>query len=139
MILGYDAANVQDRSIAKHEHDFVLQHQRPYLKIEGTKGAIKIRVGLSLDYPKDPPSKLGYIFLGKGQKKWEEIKIKGKWFSDVFIGTMAVLQRHVLDKISHLPHSTEDAYNTMRLVESAYVSSEQGGVYISTIQYLKSG
>ena len=133
MILDYDA-HIQARVIANHGHEFGLQHQRSYLKIEGTKGAIKIRIGLTLDYPKGLPSKFEYMLLGKGQKKWEEIKIKGKWFPDAFIGTMAVLQRHVLDKNVPLPHSTEDAYNTMKLVEAAYISSEQGGVYMSTIQ-----
>ncbi|MFK5974181.1 MAG: Gfo/Idh/MocA family oxidoreductase [Flavobacteriaceae bacterium] len=133
MILDYDA-HIQARVIANHGHEFGLQHQRSYLKIEGTKGAIKIRIGLSLDYPKGLPSKFEYMLLGKGQKKWKEIKIKGRWFPDAFVGTMAVLQRHVLDKNVPLPHNTEDAYNTMKLVEAAYVSSEKGGVDISTIQ-----
>ncbi|MCK5440645.1 MAG: Gfo/Idh/MocA family oxidoreductase [Maribacter sp.] len=133
MILDYKD-HIQARVIANHGHEFGLHHQQSYLKIEGTKGAIKIRIGLSLDYPRGLPPTFEYILLDKEPRDWKEIKIKGKWFPEAFIGTMVVLQNHYLDNKAPLPHSTEDAYNTMKLVEAAYKSSEKGGVAFSSVE-----
>lgn len=126
MILDYDAYT-QARVITNHGHEFGLEKQQSYFKIEGTKGAIKIRIGLSMDFPRGLPAKFEYIFLEDEQKKWQEIEIKGGWFPEAFVGTMAGLQRHVINSSIHLPHSTKDAYDTMKLVEAAYESSEKGG------------
>ncbi|WP_341216483.1 Gfo/Idh/MocA family oxidoreductase [uncultured Wocania sp.] len=133
MILDYDEFT-QARILTNHGHEFGLEKQESYFKIEGTKGAIKIRIGLSMDYPRGLPAKFEYILLEDKEKKWKEIKIKGGWFPEAFVGTMAGLQRHVLDKNLPLPHSTEDAYNTMRLVEAVYKSSDKGGVKSSSIR-----
>lgn len=133
MILDYPS-NVQARVLTNHGHEFGLEKQQSYLKLEGTKGAIKIRIGLSMDYPRGLPPKFEYILLDKESKRWEEVELQGGWFPDAFIGPMAGLQRHYQDKNIPLPHSTEDALNTMKLVEAAYVSSEKGGIYFSTIK-----
>jgi predicted dehydrogenase len=133
MILDFDEYT-QARVITNHGHEFGLQHQQSYFKIEGTKGAIKIRIGLSMDYPRGLPSKFEYKLLDDDQEEWKEIALKGDWFPEAFIGTMAELQRHVEDKNIPLSHSTIDAYETMKLVEAAYQSSEKGGVYLSTIK-----
>ena len=132
MILDYDECT-QARVITNHGHEFGLQHQQSYFKIEGTKGAIKIRIGLSLDYPKGLPAKFEYKLLDDPQELWKELEIKGGWFPEAFVGTMAGLQRHVLDNNVPLQHSTRDAYDTMKLVEAAYKSSETGGIYLSSI------
>ena len=133
MILDYDEYT-QARVITNHGHEFGLKHQQSYFKIEGTKGAIKIRIGLSMNYPKGLPAKFEYILLDGKQNEWKTIPIKGGWFPEAFVGTMAGLQRHVLDNAIPLPHSTKDAYDTMRLVEAAYESSERGGVSLLNIQ-----
>ncbi|MFT7031604.1 MAG: putative dehydrogenase [Cyclobacteriaceae bacterium] len=133
MILDYDEYT-QARVITNHGHEYGLEKQQSYFKIEGTKGAIKIRIGLSLDYPRGLPAKFEYILLNEEQQEWKEIEIKGGWFPEAFVGTMAGLQRHVLDKNLPLYHSTEDAYDTMKLVEAAYESSENGGVAFSSIE-----
>lgn len=132
MILDYDEYT-QARIITNHGHEFGLEKQQSYFKIEGTKGAIKIRIGLSMDYPRGLPAKFEYKLLGDKQEEWKEIEIKGGWFPEAFVGTMAGLQQHVLDSNEPLPHSTKDAYETMRLVEAAYKSSETGGVLLSNI------
>jgi predicted dehydrogenase len=127
MILDYDAYT-QARIITNHGHEFGLQHQQSYFKIEGTKGAIKIRIGLSLDYPRGMPAKFEYVLLDEKPAEWKEIQINGGWFPEAFIGTMAGLQHHYQDRTLPLAHSTEDCYDTMRLVEAAYTSSEKGGI-----------
>ncbi|MBJ6369568.1 Gfo/Idh/MocA family protein [Snuella sedimenti] len=133
MILDYDECT-QARIITNHGHEFGLKHQQSYFKIEGTKGAIKIRIGLSMDYPKGVPAKFEYKLLDDKQTDWKEIEIKGGWFPEAFVGTMAGLQRHVLDKNIALPHSTADAFETMKLVEAAYISSEKGGFNPSNLK-----
>ncbi|MGX1931018.1 Gfo/Idh/MocA family protein [Flagellimonas sp. 2504JD4-2] len=133
MILDYDEFT-QARVITNHGHEFGPEHQQSYFKIEGTEGAIKIRIGLSLDYPHGRPAKFEYMFLNQEPRKWKEIQIKGGWFPDAFMGTMAGLQEHVIDSTKFLPHSTEDAYNTMKLVEAAYHSNQKGGVPFINIE-----
>lgn len=126
MILDYDEYK-QARIMTNHGHEFGLKHQESYLKIEGTKGAIKIRIGLSLDYPTGVPPKMEYVLLDDN-KGWQEIPLIGGWFPHAFIGTMAVLQNHYQNNSIPLPHSTEDAFETMKLVELAYRSSNEGGI-----------
>ncbi|WP_186757162.1 Gfo/Idh/MocA family protein [Echinicola salinicaeni] len=126
IILDYDEYT-QARVMTNHGHEFGLKHQESYLKIEGTKGAIKIRIGLSLDYPKGMPPVMEYVILEDG-KGWQELPLEGGWFPHAFRGTMADLQRFYQGEIEELPHSTADALQTMKLVEAAYKSSEEGGV-----------
>ena len=132
IILDYDEYT-QARILTNHGHDYGLDHQESYLKIEGAKGAIKIRIGLSLDYPKGMPPKMEYIVTDNG-KGWQEIPLIGGWFPHAFVGTMAGLQNHYLDKNIPLPHSTDDALRTMQLVETVYRSSEQGGTPFKSIK-----
>ena len=132
MILDYGEF-LQTRILTNHGHEFGLKHQSSFLKIEGTKGAIKIKIGLSLDYPKGRPPQFEYFILDK-HTEWQEVPLIGGWFPDAFIGTMAELQNHYQDRSKPLPHGVADAYKTMRLVEAAYQSSEFGGTLINSIQ-----
>jgi len=125
IILDYDEFT-QARILTNHGHNYGLKHQESYLKIEGTKGAIKIKIGLSLDYPYGVPPTMEYIVLDD-KKGWREIELEGGWFPHAFIGTMAALQNHYLDKKHPLIHSTADALETMLLVEKVYESSTNGG------------
>lgn len=133
IILDYPR-HVQARVLTNHGHEFGLEKQQSYLKFEGTEGAIKIRIGVSMDYPRGLPPKFEYILLNEEPKKWKEIELEGGWFPDAFIGPMAGLQRHCQDRNIPLPHSAEDALDTMRLVEAAYISSEKGGVKFSSVE-----
>ena len=38
-----------------HDHDFGTQNQESYIKWEGTKGAIKAKMGLLMNYPDGLP------------------------------------------------------------------------------------
>lgn len=131
MILDYGEYK-QARVLTNHGHEFGLEHQHAYFKIEGTKGAIQIQVGVSLDYPRGKPARFEYYLLGQ-HDTWQELPLSGGWFPDAFIGTMAGLQQHILEPSKPLLHSTEDAFETMRLVEAAYHSSESGGTPLSSI------
>ena len=132
MILDYDNDR-QARVFTDHGHDFGKEKQQSYFYLQGTKGAIKITMGLLLAYPKGRPPKLEYYLSGTPGNGWQEVPLSGGWFPHAFIGSMAVLQNHALDSFKPLPHSTEDAYETMKLVEAAYRSSERGGTYIKEV------
>jgi len=132
MILDYNEF-LQARVITNHGHDFGPKHQTSFFKIEGTKGAIKIQIGLSLDYPKGRPSKFEY-YLHDQTTEWQEMPLRGDWFPEAFMGTMAGLQNHCINPDIPLLHSTEDAYETMKLVEAAYDSNDNGGTLFSSIK-----
>lgn len=133
MILDYDDC-LQARVITNHGHEFGLEKQQSYVKFEGTKGAIKIRIGLSMDYPNGVPDKFEFVDLEESSPKWKELPLEGSWFPNAFIGTMAGVQNTYLDPNTPLLHSTEDCYETMKLVEVAYQSSEKGGIPFSEIK-----
>ena len=108
-----------------HNHDYAKDYQESMLKIEGMKGAIRVRLGLILDYPEGRPDKVEYI-LDDGEG-WRELKVRGSWFPEAFIGTMGGLMKKLENPDYDYMNSVEDAYHTMCVVESCYKSSAEGG------------
>ncbi|MFM6976838.1 MAG: Gfo/Idh/MocA family protein, partial [Sphingobacteriaceae bacterium] len=77
-----------------HDHHFGAQHQESYIKWEGTKGAIKAKMGLLMDYPNGMPDEFEYaIANSEGQYQWTKVALDGSWFPEAFIGAMANLMR----------------------------------------------
>lgn len=115
-----------------HDHSFGPHNQESFIKWEGTKGAIKARMGLLMDYPHGVPDKFEYCIMEEGkQPEWKEVQLEGSWFPDAFIGTMSSLMRYQLGETDVLPTSVEDVIKTMAVVESAYISSDNGGVVVA--------
>jgi Predicted dehydrogenases and related proteins len=111
---------------SNHSHDFDPKLQRSYVQWEGITGAMRARMGVNLNYPVGLPDNLDYIVRdGCG---WQEAPVNGNWFPDAFMGSMGSLQAYVQGEAKTLPTSVEDAIDTMRTVEAAYLSSERGGV-----------
>ena len=120
-------ANIQ----TNHGHEFGPRHQESYVKWEGTRGAINIRLGVLLNYPMGEPDAFEYCVLDEGQAPvWQTVSINGTWFPDAFIGSMASLMRYVEGSDKMLPTSVEDAIKTMALVEAAYESSAHGATKV---------
>lgn len=114
---------------ANHSHRFGPKHQESYLKWEGTKGAIKARIGLLMDYPRGVGDSFEYCVLQEGKDpEWTTVEIKGSWFPEAFIGTMAQVMRSKEGSEPLMPTSVEDVIKTMACVEAAYESSRQGGI-----------
>lgn len=114
-----------------HGHVFGLRHQESYVKWEGTRGAIKARLGLLMDYPKGVADEFEYCILEDGRPpEWKAVEIEGSWYPHAFIGTMSSLMRFAEGSANNLPTSIEDAYRTMELVEAAYSSNDTGGTPI---------
>ncbi|AGA77956.1 Gfo/Idh/MocA family protein [Echinicola vietnamensis] len=120
--------------LTNHAHAFGLKHQQSYVKIEGTKGAIMIEMGLLKNYPQGTADKFEYIIAAEGKEaEWKEVEIAGTWFPHAFIGSMTEMKK-ALENPAYLPdNSVEDCIYTMACVEAAHQSSEQGGVVLPTI------
>jgi predicted dehydrogenase len=111
-----------------HSHDFSPEMQRSFVQWEGTTGAMRAVMGVNLDYPRGKPDSLSYIQQSEEKDGWRTLPTVGNWFPDAFIGSMTSLQRYVTGESNILPTRVEDALDTMRAVEAAYLSSGQGGV-----------
>lgn len=107
-----------------HLHEFGLHNQDAFIKIEGTKGAVKIKLGLLMNYPTGVPDAFEYVLLGDDSPGWHQLPIHGSWFPHAFIGSIYELIKAKRGTISQPDNSVEDAINTMRLVEKAYKRSE---------------
>ena len=115
-----------------HGHRFGLKHQEAYVKWEGTRGAIKTRLGLLMDYPRGAPDAFEYCVLEEGREpEWRTLEVAGSWYPHAFIGTMSALQCFLEGSAATLPNSVEDAYRTMEVVEAAYGSNDGGGTPVT--------
>ncbi|RZJ79371.1 MAG: Gfo/Idh/MocA family oxidoreductase [Flavobacterium sp.] len=115
-----------------HDHDFGSKHQESYIKWEGTKGAIVAKIGLLMDYPHGVSDVFEYCIVEEGKSiEWQTVKLEGSWFPEAFIGTMSNLMRYNEGSDEVLNTSVEDVIDTMAVVESAYQSSDNGGVRVS--------
>lgn len=120
--------------LTNHCHQYGLQEQQSYIKLEGTKGAIKIQMGLLMNYPAGVDDRFMYTVIKEnGTQVWEEVEIKGSWFPHAFIGSMAELMLANEKTIAEPGNSVNDCIHTMACVEAAYLSSERGGMRISDL------
>ena len=113
--------------VTNHSHEFA-ETQQSFVQLEGSAGAIRMQLGVNLDYPKGRPDTLAYALRDEGS--WHELPVNGSWFPDAFIGSMGALQAYVEGTQDELPINFESAYETMALVEAAYRSSERGGTIL---------
>jgi len=107
-------------------HDYAKKYQESTLKIEGLKGAIRVKLGLMYDYPEGEPDEVEYITYDSGE--WTKLPVRGSWFNEAFIGTMGGLMKKLDDPSYEYMNSVEDAFHTMCVVEACYESSKQGGM-----------
>jgi predicted dehydrogenase len=109
--------------VTNHGHDFSAETHHSFVQWEGAGGAIRMDMGVNLDYPKGTPDTLAYAERNVSHPQWINLPTKGNWFPDAFVGSMGALQSYVEGSIAELPIGFESAYETMALVEAAYRSS----------------
>jgi len=109
-----------------HGHEFGPDKQESHVKIEGTEGAVMLRMGVNLNYPKGLPDTLEYSLISEGQG-WHTVDAGGNWFIDAFPGPMAGLMKKVENPAFNYINSVEDAIHTMEVVEASHISSDSGG------------
>ena len=110
-----------------HCHSFGRKNQDAYIRLEGTKGAAKMTLGLLLDYPNGEPEELE---IKTENTDWVKFDINGKWFPDAFIGVMSNMQRFKNGEDNKLITSIDDSIDTMAVVDSCGISSESGGLKV---------
>ena len=111
-----------------HTHDYDPRHRDSMLKIEGMTGAAVLTMGVNLDYPDGGPDRLEVAINGPA---WQNVPLRGSWFTEAFEGPMSNLQRFVTGEDDALVSPVADAIKTMALVEACYQSSASGGTPIS--------
>ena len=123
LILDYGEA-VRSFISTNHGQNISADAQTSIIQWEGSDGLMQSQMGVNLDYPTGKPDSL---VLSKRGEPPQAVSFEGNWFPDAFIGSMGSLQRFVTGESTELPTSVEDAIDTMRVVEAAYQSSENGG------------
>ncbi len=119
------AANI----LTNHCHNYGTPKQQSYIKIEGSKGAIKINFGALIDYPRGAADSFEYVLLEDGKEpQWKQLNVEGSWFPHAFIGSMEQVLLAANKQIEQPDNSAADCIHTMACVEAAYKSSEAGGV-----------
>jgi predicted dehydrogenase len=119
------AANI----LTNHCHNYGTPKQHSYIKMEGSKGAIKINFGALIDYPRGAADSFEYVLLEDDKEpEWKEMKVEGSWFPHAFIGSMEQVLLAANGKIEKPDNSVEDCIHTMACLEAAYKSSEMGGI-----------
>jgi predicted dehydrogenase len=112
-----------------HDHHFGPEHEESYIKWEGTKGAIKAKMGLLMNYPAGLEDVFEYSVQNEsGQYEWTKVQLEGSWFPEAFVGTMANLMRFKEGSDSVLHASVENVLGTMKVVEACYISNKNGGI-----------
>jgi predicted dehydrogenase len=125
-----DYGNMKGAAIrTNHCHDFGLEHQQSYIKFEGTKGVVKVQLGVLKNYPAGVADTYEYNVEQNGTLSgWQSKRVEGSWFPHAFIGSMAQVLLAADGKIKQPDNSTEDCLHTMACVEAAYLASELGGI-----------
>jgi len=114
-----------------HDHQFGADQQESFIKWEGTKGVIKAKMGLLLDYPKGTSDQFDYCLLGEGTSpSWQKLDLQESWFPDAFRNIMFALQRFKEGSDKTLSNHVQDVFHTMELVEAAYQSNKLDGYHI---------
>jgi predicted dehydrogenase len=132
--IAMDYGDVRRANIAtNHGHRFGTRHQESSVKLEGTRGAAVVRMGVNLDYPRGMPDALEYCLLEEGRTPaWTTVVLGGSWFPDAFVGPMAALMRFASGESPDLPTSVEDAWRTMAVIEACHASSDHGATPVPT-------
>ena len=129
IILDYGNA-IRCSLLLNHGHLFDSSQRSSFIKVEGTRGAAVLTMGVNLDYPNGPPDTLLVACEGSG---WHSVPLRGSWFIEAFEGPMSNLQRFVAGEDDALVSPIDDAFRTMALVEACYRSSASGGTPIPDV------
>jgi predicted dehydrogenase len=125
IILGY-GDRIRCALILNHTHRAEPRYRASQMVVEGTSGAARLTWGVNLAYPTGPADTMEVAVGGD----WQDVPLRGSWFTTAFEGPMSNLQRYVAGEDSVLVTGVDDAIKTMALVEACYTSSATGGTPI---------
>lgn len=102
-----------------HNHQGGRKFQSAWFRIEGTKGAMMVKLGVCFDYPNGEADELWFCPQGGC---WRQVPLTGSWFIEAFMGPMRNLQRFDAGEDTTLFSGVEDAFHSMALVEACFAS-----------------
>ena len=102
-----------------HNHQGGRQFQSAWFRIEGTAGAIMVKLGVCFDYPHGEADELWFC---PNSGAWRQVPLTGSWFIDAFMGPMRNLQRFDAGEDAQLFSGVEDAFHSMALVEACFTA-----------------
>jgi predicted dehydrogenase len=105
-----------------HNHQCGRKFQSAWFRLEGTEGAMMVKLGVCYDYPNGEADELWFCRSGR---RLGTDPAAGSWFIEAFMGPMRNLQRFDAGEDDHLFSGTEDAYQTMALVEACFKAMER--------------
>lgn len=108
-----------------HNHQGGRKFQSAWFRIEGTMGAMMVKLGVDFDYPRGEADELWFCENGGD---WRQVPLTGSWFIEAFMGPMRNLQRFATGEDDRLFSGVEDAYETMALVEACFTALETPAV-----------
>jgi predicted dehydrogenase len=129
VILDYGDA-VRCSLLLNHVHQQDSTFSASLLKLEGTRGAAQLTMGVNLNYPNGPRDTLDVALDGRG---WQPVQLRGSWFIEAFEGPMSNLQRFVAGEDTALVSPVDDAIKTMAVVEACYQSSTSGATPVPVV------
>ena len=112
--------------VLNHTHNADATHKTSQIMVEGTKGIARVTWGVNLDYPSGPPDTMQVTV----DRHWQDVPLRGSWFTEAFEGPMSNLQRVVAGEDPALVSPVDDAIKTMAVVEACYQSSARGATPI---------
>jgi predicted dehydrogenase len=112
--------------VLNHTHRADATQKASQIMVEGTGGIARVTWGVNLDYPSGPPDSMQVAV----DRRWQDVPLRGSWFTEAFEGPMSNLQRFVAGEDTVLVSSVADAIKTMAVVEACYESSARGGTPI---------
>lgn len=108
-----------------HNHRGGRLFQSAWFRIEGTAGAVMIKLGVCFDYPNGEADELWFC---PNDSTWRKVPLTGSWFTEAFMGPMRNLQRFDAGEDTKLFSGVEDAFHSMALVEACFVAMAQPSV-----------
>ena len=100
-----------------HNHQGGRKFQSAWFRIEGTAGALMVKLGVCFDYPNGEADELWFCPIGGD---WHQVPLTGSWFIESFMGPMRNLQRFDAGEDTQLFSGVEDAFHSMALVEACF-------------------
>ncbi len=128
VLLRYRQRPIRVVVATNHDHRFGPAYEQSFVKWEGTGGAVRVQMGLNLNYPTGGADRAEYFLDAEASRGWQPLPFVGSWFPDGFVGSMAVVQRYLEGSIPELPTRVADVYQTMALVDAAYTSAATEGI-----------
>ncbi len=112
-----------------HNHQGGRQFQSAWFRIEGSTGAMMVKLGVCFDYPNGEADELWFCPNGG---TWRQVALTGSWFIEAFMGPMRNLQRYDAGEDTQLFSGVEDAFHTMALVEACFAAMAEPSVPLQT-------